>query len=690
MAGVDVLTRNGSSGLRIFDVVSGEQYSITTPTEVEITPCTVELPVPVSKTVRFETSELTIETSIFSYIRRPDGTIDRTLTFGDHAERGEGEWILEFSTPVKTYLLVEGPFSISVTTHDVQLRFAEERTVVLGVRTYRRHPESTITIGNSPTDLAQALSLMGSSLETYSPERSFPTLRNHPPSIQLGHELDIPDDLAPPETGIFIQTPYEVEQLYALAPLSFYLGARLIEDTQTSIVLDSGDSISLASPEFATRCGNVLKQLVFLDCLTRTEGLYPYDLVERDQVDERISLDWEALYDASLSDRTAAYLEVEYGTIEPYLPRWPARAYVQPDMTSAEILPHLLDQLIPIHPYRPERVTGSNARRRALDRFMHSSDSSLRSGGSVFDGEHVFVDLPEPVEYTALWYGEGIPLNGNHILQDGIRSYHAIRPPPRSEITVTLVCNDPVMTAEIESSASIYGSREQIPFEIDTYRRVGTDQLAELLTEPCDFFHFVGHASEDGLHCPDGTLQPSVLNSVAMRSFFLSACSSYIPGKELVEKGAISGVVTLSDVNEESAEQVGVMVAKLLNGGFSLRSALLIARERSIVGGQYACIGMDNSTLTHPEGGITYACELSGGDPEWGLDITTYPNFHWDIGSVATFQCDPHGRCILAGNTVSVSSLATESVIEFFEADQVPVWFDGEWYWSEEVGKNIQ
>lgn len=689
MSGVEVVTRKDSKSITIVDTMSSEQYSIVTSSDVRFTQCSVELPVPVSRTVQFETSELIIKASIFSYIRRLDGEMDQTLSFGDHAERSKGQWIIELSAPVKTYLLLDGPFSISVTAHDIQIRLPEEKTIILGVRTYRRHPESTITIRNSPDDFARALSLLGTSLETDSPERSFPTLRNHPPSIELGHELDVPDGLTPPETGVLIQTPYEVEKLFALAPLSFYLGARLIEGPHPGIVLESGEMIPLTSRKFITQCHKVLKQLVFLDCLTRTEGLYPYDLTERDQVDEKISLDWGELYDASLSDRTAAYLEVEYDTLEPHIPQWPACAFVQPDMASTEILPHLLDQLIPIHPYRPERATGSDARRQALDRFMQSADSPLRAGKSVFD-ELTFVDIPEPAEDTALWYGEGIPLGGNHLLQDGIRSYHSKQLSSPSQISVALVCNDPTMNAEVESAESIYGSRDRIHFEIDTYHQVGTEQLAELLAEPCDFFHFVGHASASGLHCPDGILQPSTLNSVAVRSFFLSACSSYLPGKELVENGAIGGVVTVSDVNDESAENVGVLVANLLNGGYSLRNALLIARTRSIVGGQYVCIGMESITLAQSEGGVTYACELNRRGSEWEIHVSTYPNHHWEIGSVATFQFDPKRRCILSGNSVGISSLTTEKVIELLRAEQIPISFCEDWHWSRELVRKIQ
>jgi hypothetical protein len=43
-------------------------------------------------------------------------------------------------------------------------------------------------------DVMMAILTFRSALKTTSPERSFPTLRGHPPAIELNDRLEIPDD----------------------------------------------------------------------------------------------------------------------------------------------------------------------------------------------------------------------------------------------------------------------------------------------------------------------------------------------------------------------------------------------------------------------------------------------------------------------------------------------------------------
>ena len=383
----------------------------------------------------------------------------------------------------------------------------------------------------------------------------------------------------------------------------------------------------------------------------------------------------------SLADRTATYLDVDYDAINDAVPTWHARGYVPPQAKSVEYLPHLLDQLTPVEAIEPEQVRGDDARKLALQRFRESNDVLMRSGPgqSTFKQDIPFVDIPTPPEREALWTGEGIPFGA------GIQRYHDAEQPDDSEITVTLVCNDSEMVDEIENAENIYGARENIRLRIDVYRNLTTDQLAERLTEPSDLFHFVGHASTAGLHCPDGVLSPSAVDSVGARAFFLNACSSYLSGRELIDGGAIGGVVTLSDVNERSAQRVGVMTANLLSVGFSLRNALWIAREQSAVGGQYICVGMDSLWLTHPDGGGLCAIDLTKSPTGWRVQGTSYPSLHFGIGSTISYQLDTNDRMSLVGGSFIREGLSDSDLKSFLQADENPVRYDDEWTWSDQL-----
>ncbi|WP_172977265.1 hypothetical protein [Halosegnis longus] len=629
---------------------------------------------------------MVIDTPAMTYIRNSNGEITDELTYDDTVSYQAGSWLVDLHTPVKTYIRVEGPFSVTVTTDTVEIETKHLSDVTIGVRTYRRHPTTTITTTENPSDIASTISHLSAGLETRSPERSFPTLRNHPPAVEVGEQLSIPSAIEGSTSPVTISHPYTYSNLYAVAPLAYYLDATLTEG-DPAIHVDGHGTWELPPDTFSDRCAQLLKQCVLLDCLTRTEGLYPTILEERVQVDSTLDIDWKTIYSTSFANRTATYLDIEYTEIEDVVPTWHARGYVPPQGQSVEYLPHFLDQLTPIEAIEPEQVRGDDARRLALQRFRESNDVLMRSGSgqSTFDQQIPFVDIPTPPEREALWVGESIPFGANHLLAAGIQRYHEADQPDDSEITVTLVCNDSEMTEEIESAEDIYGARENVRLRVDAYRNLTTEQLAKRLTEPSDLFHFVGHASTSGLHCPDGVLSPATVDSVGTRAFFLNACSSYLPGRELIEAGAIGGVVTLSDVNEQSAQQVGVMTANLLSIGFSLRNALWIAREQSVVGSQYICVGMDSLWLTHPDGGGLYAVDLTESSVGWRIRGASYPSLHVGIGSMIGYPLDAEDRMSLVGGSFLRQEISDDVLKSFLEADESPVRYDGEWTWSDQL-----
>ena len=540
-----VLIQVESTTIQIADPVTGEQYTIQTDRPTNPSPTDDSLGPPVSHTFRIYIKSLVIDAPAMTYLREVGGNTTEELTYGDAASRQTGQWLLDVNTPVKTYLRLEDPFSVSVTAESVKIEFEEAAEILIGIRGYRRHPTTTITTTDDTADIATAISHLSTGLETRSPERSFPTLRNHPPSVEVGEQLSIPSAIERSDSPITISLPYTYTKLYAVAPLAYYLDATLTEG-DPAIHIDGYNTWKLPQNGFADRCAELLKQCVFLDCLARTEGLYPTTLEERVQVDSTLNLDWKSLYSTSLADRTATYLDVDYDAINDAVPTWHARGYVHPQAKSVEYLLHLLDQLTPVEAIEPEQVRGDDARKLALQRFRESNDVLMRSGPgqSTFEQDIPFVDIPTPPECEALWTGEGIPFGANHLLAAGIQRYHDAEQPDDSEITVTLVCNDSEMTEEINSAEDIYGARENVPLRVNAYRNLTTDQLAGRLTEPSDLFHFVGHASTAGLHCPDGVLSPSAVDSVGARAFFLNACSSYLSGRELIDGGAIGGVVT--------------------------------------------------------------------------------------------------------------------------------------------------
>jgi len=255
--------------------------------------------------------------------------------------------------------------------------------------------------------------------------------------------------------------------------------------------------------------------------------------------------------------------------IEPHVPRWPLTAHVPSEPESASLLPFIINELGIVREtrgrrpsrsrLRRRRVHNSFGRRRRIAPLGASGRARVRRSGR--DGR---------VRRTRLVRGR-YSQQASKATLEAYQSQLEHRKPVES-IELLLVCNDVRMMDEHDSLDGSYGNRENLPFEIDSKFGVGSEQLAALLTDGgYDFFHYIGHATEDGLRCPDGDLDIRTLESVDLGVFFLNACRSYEQGLALTRRGAFGGVSTYADVINEDAVTAGETIARLLNRGFPLR-----------------------------------------------------------------------------------------------------------------------
>ncbi len=76
----------------------------------------------------------------------------------------------------------------------------------------------------------------------------------------------------------------------------------------------------------------------------------------------------------------------------------------------------------------------------------------------------------------------------------------------------------------------LYGFRKLVNYDVTiSYNRTASE-LQEILETPTDLFHYIGHVDESGFVCVDESLNAQKLNNVAIKTFFLNACSSYEQG----------------------------------------------------------------------------------------------------------------------------------------------------------------
>ncbi|WP_227353520.1 caspase family protein [Haladaptatus salinisoli] len=677
--------RDDLPGLTILDPLERSQYTVETSRPVDPRRAPVsEFAAPVGTVASLATSRLRFRPMVAGYVR--NAAADLLLTVGPETATTfpDDEYYVELSTPVKTYLRFRSAVEVDASSERLVLNFDGETTVEVGVRSRHSRPAGTVTTTADPVDVMAAISTFGSALKTTSPERSFPTLRGHPPAVELGDALRVPDDLRPPETGIRIEIPPRYESIFPVAPLAYYLGAELAPGRNPRIVTE-GTAHALDHPErgFEGEVERVLKQTFLLDCVTRTEGLYRVDLHERQRVEPLVDLDFAALYDAPVAERLEAYLDVPFSTLADAVPTWRLAVYATNESENVTHLPYVLRNLPVIRTANETRATG-DAMATAADirAFARAAESDANRPAERVPEEE-YVTIPDDEALERAWLGRGAPIGGNKLLRSGFENRLA-RERTTADIEITIVCNDSKMRAEWE--AALYGNRDDLPFDVTARRNCSTEELRELLRGRTDFFHYIGHVEDGALVCSDGALDPADVDRTGANMFLLNACRSYVPGKRLVEAGSIGGIVTHSEIGNGGATVIGRTVARLLNAGFPLRAALSVARGRRLVGNQYAVVGDGSVAIAQSEGGTPYVAFVESlGDGEYAIRSRLYPTNGHSMGSTAMPFIDGVRTQFLAGGDLPTFTVSEAGLQRYLELEDVPVVYDGDLFWSSET-----
>lgn len=668
-------------GLEVRDRVSKRRFALRTSGVPELTSADTEpFPFPVEAACRFVTDEIRVPELTCISIRDTAGEQVTAVDQEDAEQLSRGKYVVELDGRVKTYLHVDARLAVETGDDYAVVRFGAAVDVVIGARARIRRPPTTVTTTPDLDDVRLAVEAMSSSLQTTSPERSFPTLRGYPPRLRLGDKLEIPAVAEPPETGITLVVPRELSALFTVAPLSYYLGAAIEFGTNSRLETEGGLAFELGERDVE----RVLRHAFLLDCLVRTHGLYRQKPVEYEALVPELPLDLPALYDAAPAERLEAYLSVPTSVTDSYVPRWSSVAYVDPSVDRLTALPHLVDDLAFVRTEGVSRHRGEAARRLALSRFVTASGAT-RSASAVFEGRDVFVDVPETTPRHRVWVGDGIPLNASKFQTAGYEHQLDREPTDHERLRVLVVCNDSSMSAETAAVETRYYPYSDQLIDLDVHEQVTTAELAARLGDDADFFHFIGHATDRGLKCSDGRLDVASVPDVGCDSFLLNACQSYGQGSELVERGAVGGIVTLSDVGNEAAVEVGSRLAQLLNRGVALRNALSIVRELTVVGGQYTLVGDGRTTLQGDGNGTTMAMYLQSRPGGYDLTVDEFLDEIWRLGAQTTWLSPDGWEKRLSGGEVGQHETTVDTLLDMLDSFSSPVWIDGEFHWSTDV-----
>jgi hypothetical protein len=619
-----------------------------------------------------------------SELRFPPGRVDLAgapeteplATGGGPVHVADGADILRIDAGVRAYLAPGGDATVTRLPRGTDVSFSGTAPVTVGVQS--SGPDHTITVPGRPHGVATALTYASAAHETDGPSRSDPSRRPHPPAIERGDTVDVPDAVreATSETGIELRVPPNLDALFVLAPLAYYLGARVeIESRDAPILTGPGVRRTLpALPRLQAEAASLLYRTVTLDCLLRNaRGERPSGKSSR--LLDSVGID-PTLGDRPLAERLAAYVEAPFGTIEPSLPEWHLSMYVTPRPGNVSALPHVLDRLAFVYLPDATELEREERLRRSLEDFYRSPDAPTV--------EPLLPDLNRGRIHG--WMADGVPIDAFTFLPEAYENRRRQPPACRDRTDVTVVLNDEAMSAEATAIARLYEERaDDLGIDARVRRGLDRESLSAVLSRPAALFHYVGHCDREGLRCPDGHLSVEDVERSRARVFFLNACGSYHQGEALVQQGSVAGAVTLRPVLDEQATRVGTAFAQLVTRGLTVERSLRVACRRAIMNKDYGVVGDGSYALrTAPESrtGIATVAR-AGGD----FQVTVENGSARSIGAYVApiLAGDPP----LSGEQRR-TSMSRAELCAFLDRRDLPVIYGNEYYWSDDLARELR
>lgn len=683
-------------GVQILDPIQDIQFSLLTPERVDPLGCDTDrfyLPVDVAATLATDVVETPY--TVGGWIRDGDGDTVAEISADSTLELGPGSYHVDpTTTGLKLQFAVEGTLVVEPSGERVRFSTGGDR-IHVGARSLHEQPAATVTTTDDPADVMAALSTLGSALKTTSCERSFPTLRGHPPLVERGDALSVPDELSPPDTGVTIEVPRSFEYIYPVAPLAYYLGATVRPGTRPRLVTDDWAYDLTGTEGFEATVARVLRQVFLLDCVTRTEGYYDVDLHERRVVEGAVDLDFASLYDRPLVEQLPVYLDVDPGALTDAMPAWKLTADVAPSVEHVSTLPFLANELAVVRSPGSATAAGhaDDVTRQAASLFAPDTTEPVRGGGSTrttraesssAGGDDPLVVPASAESIEQAYVGDGVPLGASKMTVDAYYRRLEYEPSADPQISVVVVCNDQQM-AEENVVSDIYGTRDWIAFDISFEEQLSTDELRALLRSDAEFLHYIGHVDTDGIRCTDGHLDARDLSEVNVSAFILNACDSYEQGRALVDHGAMAGIVTLTEVNIDLATSVGRTVAHLLNQGFSLAATMALVEEHERIGHHYIAVGDASVSVMRNESGTPYSASVTERDDStYQLDLFGYPRLDSLPGTMFTPFLPEEDRFYLNSGHMGSFTLTETELRSFLGKQDAPIVSESTLTWGQD------
>jgi hypothetical protein len=625
-------------------------------------------PYPVDNSIRMRTSSFALQNTEYLNIRKPSGEVVSEVGPKKTTRLPIGEQILEVSRSMKIYIEISSSGVVESGNSKKSITLGEASTVAIGARSHHTQAANTIKTTTSPTDVMKAVSTFGSALKAMGPERSYSTLRGHPPLLERDKKLDIPQALRWNETPIKIEVPPTLKHVYVVAPLAYYLGAEVIPGPEPRLVLNSKRSIRLGDgDEFEDSIGRALKRIFFLDCVLRTGDRSPGTVHEQLAVEPHLGFEVSKLYSCSLTEQIEAYFEVPFSAIESQYPKWDPKTIIKPNENLIEFLPFIANNLSIVATETKSRHTPARREpRKSIQKPSMLCDQiaapTVRQSWDCNSESQIVSTVP----LSAFNHGTDRDLKDE-------------------PLKIQVICNDRDMREELIAAYSAYGDRDALPFDVSVHYDLTMEELRRVFKTHNDFTHYIGHVDANGFRCTDGNIGSDTLDTVNTDMFFLNACQSSSQGIDLINAGSIGGIVTYDEVQNHCAVEIGSTVARLLNLGYPLYAAVDIARIKSPAGNQYHLVGDGSMSIAQPSTVIPNSCRIMQKDDGRRVVIDLYMSKKSPKGSVFLPNIDSIEEYHLVQQNVGPRSVSKAELIKFLDIDPIPVIIDGSVHWSDEI-----
>ena len=608
-------------------------------------------------------------------IRETDGNVTRTANRLGRTRVDATNMIIELCTPLKLFLQCAGHLTITCGDGQTEIVLDSAQQVRFGIRSRRQAPTETVTTTTDIRDIFEAISTFGSAMPLFAPKRSLPAIRGHPPLLEFSNVQAIPDGCEPPNTDIVVEAPATFLHAAMAAPLVYYLGATLRPVTAGRLLIGGDQVCELGEGRaFGRRSNQLIQHMVILDSAIMAERQFDILTHEREYIDTQTEFDWAALNALSIADRVREYLSVDTDLLESLLPKSYQTVYVTPTRRTIQSLPYLsfkLPCILPPHGTLADDRSGAIADGGMVAAQYDHADYRGAAGPPSEPPAHQSIGHRHPV--------------GQHPAYPVAFRNRLHRQPESRDISITIVCNDSKMARESRLTSSIYRSRESSPISVDVHEGLARSELADAMQARSDYFHFIGHIEHDGFACSDGFLDASELTSVGPELFFLNSCDSFHQAIALIEAGSCAGIATRSRVPNLGATRVGTTIAEMLTRGYPIGISLELAQSSQTIAEKYTIVGDPHTDLTVTDSGIAVTCDLEAhGDGRFHVTLETHLTTSVGPGSLCTFHLGDQVPYHVHPTRQSFD-VSHDDLLRLLELEEVPVAYDGEIQWSQDV-----